>query len=186
MLQIVEKVYGRLRVLAFRMSGVTIRGRLGLRYGVDIPRLAQKIYFGDRVNLDRGVSIVLTKTEENNSTPHLLLLGNQVYINRFTVIDATSSIQIGDRTMIGTHCYITDHDHVFQGQPVDRSIGELPLTGVPTSIEENVWIGSHVTILKGVTIGKNSIIGAGSVVTKSIPANSVAVGNPCRVIRERK
>jgi maltose O-acetyltransferase len=56
----------------------------------------------------------------------------------------------------------------------------------PVKIEDNVWIGGGVIILPGVTIGKNSVIGAGSVVTRSIPRNSIAFGNPCKVIRENK
>ena len=55
---------------------------------------------------------------------------------------------------------------------------------LPITIEDNVWIGGGTIVLPGITIGRNSVIGAGSVVTKSIPTYSVAVGNPCRVIRE--
>lgn len=181
-----EKVQSRLNVFLLRLAGASINGKLGLRQGVDIPRLPNKISFGNQVNLDRGVSIVLSNTEQNREQRFLLTLGNQVYINRYSVIDATTDIKIGDKTMIGTHCYITDHDHDFKGAPVDQSIGELPIAGRPTIIGQNVWLGSHVTILKGVTIGNNSIIGAGSVVAKSIPENVIAVGNPCKVIKERK
>ncbi|MFD1901362.1 DapH/DapD/GlmU-related protein [Enterococcus termitis] len=56
--------------------------------------------------------------------------------------------------------------------------------GDPVTIEDNCWIGANTTICPGVTIGENSVIGAGSIVTKDIPANSVAVGNPCKVLRE--
>jgi galactoside O-acetyltransferase len=55
---------------------------------------------------------------------------------------------------------------------------------LPVTIEDNVWVGAGSVILPGVTIGKNSVIGAGSIVTKNIPANVVAVGNPCRILRE--
>ena len=55
---------------------------------------------------------------------------------------------------------------------------------IPVHIGENVWIGANAVVLPGVTIGDNSVIGAGSVVTKDIPANVIAVGNPCRVLRE--
>ncbi|MDP3115406.1 MAG: DapH/DapD/GlmU-related protein [Candidatus Cloacimonadaceae bacterium] len=57
---------------------------------------------------------------------------------------------------------------------------------LPIYIEDNVWIGLNVLVMKGVTIGQNSIIGAGSVVTKDIPANVIAAGNPCKVIKEIK
>jgi len=56
----------------------------------------------------------------------------------------------------------------------------------PITIENNVWLGGNVTVLAGVTIGENSVIGAGSVVTKNIPPNTLAVGNPCKVIKEIK
>lgn len=56
--------------------------------------------------------------------------------------------------------------------------------GIPITIEDNVWIGGNTTVLPGVTIGRNCVIGAGSVVTKDIPQNTVAAGNPCKVIRE--
>ena len=186
MIKIFEKVYSKLIVLGLKLKGSKIEGKFSIRYGVDIPRLPSKLFIGNRVNLDRGVSLILSATESNSSTNFLLEIHDQVYINRYSLIDATTRITIGARTMIGPHCYITDHDHDFKNQPVDKSIGELPLDGSPTNIGENVWIGSHVTILKGVTIGDNSIIGAGSIVTKSIPNNVVAVGNPCRVLKERK
>jgi acetyltransferase-like isoleucine patch superfamily enzyme len=57
------------------------------------------------------------------------------------------------------------------------------MPGAPTVLEDGVWVGAHVTILKGVTIGKSAIIGAGSVVTRDVPDNVVAAGNPCRVLR---
>lgn len=71
------------------------------------------------------------------------------------------------------------------GHPVLPSLRERGIQfNLPVHIENNVWIGAGVMIMPGVTIGENSIIGAGSVVTKDIPANVVAVGNPCRVLRE--
>lgn len=85
------------------------------------------------------------------------------------------SITIGNNVKCGANVTITDGD----------SHPEDPRSGVnkPVVIEDNVWIGINVIILKGVTIGRNSFIGAGSVVTKDIPANVVAVGAPCRPVR---
>lgn len=92
-----------------------------------------------------------------------------------TVIGAFKYIKIGDNVQCGANSLITDSDwHLNDyrsGSPED------------VIIEDNVWIGVSATILKGVTIGKNAIIGANSVVTKSIPANAIAAGNPCKVIR---
>ena len=77
--------------------------------------------------------------------------------------------------MCSTNTLITDYDWHLDD----------PRAGVskPVFIDDNVWLGVNVTVLKGVTIGKNSVIGAGSVVTKNIPANVIAGGNPCVVIR---
>ena len=105
-----------------------------------------------------------------------IVIGRSAYLNRATMIDASERIEIGANAMIGPFCYITDHDHVI-GSADD-------LVAQPTRIGERCWIGAHVTILKGVTIGDDSVVGAGSVVTKSLPPRVVAVGNPARVLRE--
>ncbi len=92
-----------------------------------------------------------------------------------TVIGCFSKISIGDNTLCGANTLITDGDW----HPDDpRSNSPKPIF-----IEPNVWLGVNVTVLKGVTIGKNAIIGAGSVVTKNIPQNAIAAGNPCKVLR---
>lgn len=93
-----------------------------------------------------------------------------------TVIGAFLKVELQDRVRCGANTLITDSDwHT-----------DDPLTSPdkPVLIEENVWLGEGVKVLKGVNIGKNSVIGAGSVVTKSIPANVVAAGNPCKVIKQ--
>ena len=91
-----------------------------------------------------------------------------------TVIGAFKEITIGNGVRFGANTLITDGDW----HPGDQRVGGAE----PIIIEDNVWLGVGVTVLKGVTVGANSVIGAGSVVTKSIPANTVAAGNPCRVL----
>ncbi len=87
-------------------------------------------------------------------------------------------VRIGAGCMIGPFCYLTDHDHDLQS-----NCGAL--ISKATIVENDCWLGAHVTILKGVVVDAGSIVGAGSVVTKSVPRNSLAVGNPARVIRAR-
>lgn len=106
-------------------------------------------------------------------------LGKCVYANfNLTLVDDTH-IYIGDHVMIGPNVTIATAGHPID--PVLRQkVGQF---NIPVTIGNNVWIGANSVVLPGVTIGENSVIGAGSVVTKDIPANVVAVGNPCRVLR---
>ena len=105
--------------------------------------------------------------------------GKNVYANfDLTLVDDTD-IYVGDYTMIGPGVTIATAGHPIQ--PELRRKGMQ--YNIPVHIGKNCWIGAGAIILPGVTIGDNSVIGAGSVVTKDIPANVVAVGNPCRVLR---
>jgi len=110
-------------------------------------------------------------------------IGNNVSLNG-TAITSKKGIEIGDGTMVAANVTIVDSDFHAQWPPNARlavSTGEADREVV---IGRNVWIGLNVVILKGVTIGDNTIIGAGSVVTSPIPANVVAAGNPARVVRD--
>ena len=105
-------------------------------------------------------------------------IGKNVFINACCRFQDQGGIEIGDGSLIGHNTTIATLNHDFN--PLKRQ----NLTPSPVKIGKNVWIGSDCTILPGVIIGDGAIIGAGSVVTKSIPANPIAVGNPARVIKE--
>ena len=107
-------------------------------------------------------------------------LGKNVYFNfNATMVDDTH-IYIGDYTMLGPNVVIATAGH-----PILPELREKALQyNMPVHIGKNCWLGAGVIVLPGVTIGDNTVIGAGSVVTKDIPANVVAVGNPCKVLRE--
>ena len=106
--------------------------------------------------------------------------GKNVYANfNLTLVDDTH-IYIGDYTMIGPNVTIATAGHPILPQ-LRREAYQY---NAPVHIGENCWLGAGVIVLPGVTIGDNTVIGAGSVVTKDLPANVVAVGNPCRVLRE--
>ena len=108
-------------------------------------------------------------------------LGDSVYANfNFTAVD-DSHIYIGSYTMIGPNVTVATAGH-----PILPELREKAYQfNMPVHIGRNCWIGAGAVIMPGVTIGDNSVIGAGSVVTKDIPANVVAYGNPCRVAREK-
>lgn len=106
-------------------------------------------------------------------------LGNKVYANfNLTLVDDTH-IYIGDNVMFGSNVTLCTAGHPIEPE-LRRQVYQY---NFPIHIEENVWIGAGVIVLPGVTIGKNSVIGAGSVVTRDIPENVVAMGTPCRVAR---
>ena len=106
--------------------------------------------------------------------------GKNVYANfNLTLVDDTH-IYVGDYTMFAPNVVVTTAGH-----PIDPTLRERVYQfNLPVHIGRNVWIGAGAVILPGITIGDNSVIGAGSIVTKDIPANCVAYGNPCRVVRE--
>ena len=105
-------------------------------------------------------------------------IGKNVFINACCRFQDQGGIEIGDGSLIGHNTTIATLNHDFN--PAKRQ----NLTPSPVKIGKNVWIGSDCTILPGVIIGDGAIIGAGSVVTKSVPANTIAVGNPARVIKK--
>lgn len=107
-------------------------------------------------------------------------LGKSVYANfNLTLVDDTH-IYIGDYTMIGPNVTIATAGH-----PITPELRRQGMQfNMPVHIGENCWLGAGVIVMPGVTIGDNTVIGAGSIVTKDIPAGVVAVGNPCRVLRE--
>lgn len=134
-----------------------------------------------------------------------LVIGTRCILDRDMIIECRGNLEIGARTIFGHHCTlgvvdslvigpdcliaemvaIRDHDHRFDG-PLDVPIREQGTASAPVRIGRNVWLAGKVTVLKGVTIGDNAVIGASAVVTKDIPANAVAVGIPARVIRSRE
>lgn len=95
-----------------------------------------------------------------------------------TFLDS-NTITIGHCALIGPGCKLICTNHALDGEERLKGL----FNDKPIAIGENVWLGANVIVLPGVSIGKNSVIGAGSVVTKNIPENVVAVGNPCKVLR---
>lgn len=107
-------------------------------------------------------------------------IGENFYANYNLVILDCAKVTIGDNVLIGPNVGIYTAGHPLHFELRNE---ELEFAS-PITIEDNVWIGGNVVLNPGVTIGRNSVIGSGSVVTKDIPADVVAAGNPCRVIRE--
>lgn len=107
-------------------------------------------------------------------------IGDCTYINFSCTIFDNNTVQIGSHVMIGPFTQIYTAAHPLQAE--DRINGME--TAAPIVIEQNVWIGGAAIVLPGVRIGQNAVVGAGAVVTREVPANTVVCGNPARVVKE--
>lgn len=117
------------------------------------------------------------------NSPENISIGNRVSIHQFCYFDAQEEIIIGDNVSIGSDVKLITSSHKFDNNKIlikDQGISKKPIF-----IGDNVWIGSGVIVLQGVKIGKNSIIGANSLVNKDLPENTISGGVPCKVIKQR-
>jgi acetyltransferase-like isoleucine patch superfamily enzyme len=142
---------------------------------IEPPLRPQCVTLRQGAALDRDVTLLAVKDTAR------IIIGARCYINRHTMFDAAEHVEIGDDTMIGPFCYLTDHDHTFGP---GMAPGQTPLISASTRIGARCWLGAHVTVLKGVTVGDGTVIGAGSVVTKDLPPGVLALGSPARVVRQ--
>lgn len=173
-------VRSRFRNFYWKIRGVQMLGYSWLQ-AIEIPRNHHEIMIHPNCALDRGVVLLCSGESQIESKKNAkLVIGEGTYLNRNVFLDAAQLIQVGKQCGIGPGCYITDHDH---GLDPKLAPLEQVLISKPTYIGDRVWIGANVTILKGVTIGDDAVIGAGSVVTKDVPKQAIAVGNPAKIIR---
>ena len=168
----IRKALGHIRGFLLRRR-VTALGRIKVYGKVKIKHPVGRITIGPRVTLHPNV-IFDFEAAPPGTTPEVTI-GERTAIGDRTEIHCGHKVTIGSQVAISWDVIFLESDY--------HSIGGGEGVPRPIIIEDGVWIGTRCIILKGVTIGKNSVIGAGSVVTKSIPANSIAAGNPARVIR---
>lgn len=167
----------RMRNIWFRALGVRISGYVWMRK-VSIPRNWSDIRLDGGISLDDGVVLLCSGPARTDK----LVIRSGTYVNRFTMFDAHEKIEIGRNCMIGPNCYLTDANH---GVAAGLSVKKQPMEPKPVIIEDEVWMGAGVIVLRGVRIGHGAVIGAGAVVTKDIPANAIVAGVPAREIRRR-
>ena len=130
---------------------------------------------GAFVSIDRYADIAVKYGE--------LIVGAGSYIGQFSVICVRERITIGSNCLIAEHVTIRDQDHIFGP---DLMTSQAGFVTAPVEIGDNVWIGAKVTVLKGIKIGKNSVIGCNSVVTRDVAPNTIVAGIPASIIREIK
>jgi maltose O-acetyltransferase len=107
-------------------------------------------------------------------------LGDHVFLNVLCTILDCNEVRIGQHVMIGPGVQIYTAAHLLQAEPRNQGLE----VAKPVVIEDNVWIGGSAILLPGVRVGRNAVVGAGAVVSRDVPANTVVAGNPARVIRE--
>lgn len=115
--------------------------------------------------------------------PGQLSVGKNVGLNTGCWINARGGVTLGDDSIVGPYCVIHSANHKVDRLDVPTS--KQGYNEAPVYIGKNVWLGACVIVLPGVTIGDNAVVGAGAVVTRDIPPNAIAAGNPARVIRMR-
>jgi acetyltransferase-like isoleucine patch superfamily enzyme len=167
--------------LAVALLNAQLRIRAKARLPLSV-RLYGRIYFraGGDVEFGDGVSLVgtLVPIEIVSHEGSHISIGEHTFINYGASITAYREVRIGRHCLLGHHLRIIDRNEYGIEQR------EIAPPAAPVLIEDHVWIGAHVIILPGVRIGRNSAIGAGSVVTKDVPPNCLVVGNPARVLRQ--
>jgi acetyltransferase-like isoleucine patch superfamily enzyme len=163
-----------LRARYYLRSAQALGTRVRL-WGVPAVNNRGTLLIGDRVRMASSLSML----ELNVGPQGRLEIGDRVLINHGCSIGATKLVRIGERCNIGSQCILIDN--AFHQLDPERRDEQPP--PAPVVLEANVWLAARVIVLPGVTIGQNSVVGAGSVVTRDIPADVLAAGVPARVLR---
>jgi maltose O-acetyltransferase len=158
------------------LRSATLQGPRVRLWGRPVVRNDGQMIIGNRVRLVSTITPLELVAERGG----ILEIGESTFVNYGCSIAATELVRIGPRCNIGTYVIMMDNDY-HRLEPERRN--EMP-PSAPIILEENVWLGGRAIILRGVTIGAHSVVGAGSVVTRDVPPRTVVAGIPARVIRE--
>lgn len=162
--------------------GAKVRGNVKLGKRVYIASATEIIAYGNEQIIIDDDSFIL---EGSMLQPYggNIVIGKKVGINLNCIIYGMGGVTIGDNVMMATSCVIVSANHNFERTDIPMNLQGVTCEEI--KIGNDVWLGARVVVLAGVEIGEGSVIGAGSVVSANIPAYSVAVGVPARVIRQR-
>ncbi|MBQ0151460.1 MAG: acyltransferase [Chryseobacterium sp.] len=151
--------------------------RMGVDNHFNIHPRAKNLTIGSKLNLRNYVHFFLGENAE-------CVIEENVFMNNFCSVNCLQHIFIGENTLFGENVKIYDHNHVYtRSEPLQ--IKHQEFTSAPIHIGKNCWLGSNVTILKGVTIGDNAIIGAGCTIFKDVPANTTVVNSQVLIEKSR-
>lgn len=154
----------------------------GVDAWVDLPAYIvghRCISVGDRVRVWRHVRLEARSLQEGKVR---IEIGENTGLQPYVHIGAEESVSIGRHCRLAQGVYITDHDHDYSDLDHPETLG-TSMVASPVTIGDYVWLGERAIVLKGVTIGSMTVVGAGSVVTRSLPAKVIAAGVPARILR---
>jgi acetyltransferase-like isoleucine patch superfamily enzyme len=141
---------------------------------------AKRIFIGNKTRIENGFVLYSVGYYAKNFYGGQIVIGNNCYLNRYGNISSASSVTIEDGVVFGSNVFVCDFDHNFRQVQTNINRADLMVRG-KVLIKKDAWVGNNVVIQGDVTIGERAVIGASSVVTKSVPDWSVAFGNPARV-----
>lgn len=143
---------------------------------------SEGLKFGDYVTISRGV-MIRPSSYYGGDLGVGLTMGNHSSIGPYGYVGCSGKVTIGNNVMFGPKCSLFAENHVFSD--TESTIKSQGVSQKGITVEDDCWIGSNVTILDGVTIGKGSVIGAGTLVTKDVPANSIIIDKRDKLVRNR-
>lgn len=164
----------------YRLFGLKIAVSSYIGFGKHLSK-CRYIRIGKNCRIRRGATINCYNHNFKQKLSPKLVIGNNVYINTGFIGLISDKVIIEDNVTVGPNVSIMSHSHGLD--PKAKSYLDNDLVVAPVTLKEGCWLGDKVIVLPGVTIGKKSVVGAGSVVTKSIDDYCIAVGNPARVIK---
>lgn len=167
----------KIRILFFEMRGLQVKK--GNRIGKISCEWPNNLFVGSDCDIQNNVDFRIGSPFDEECN---IIIGDRVFIGRCCEFVCSTKIKIGNDCFIASNTTFNDTGHQYAKH---TKIRNQPLTTAKITIEEDVWIGTSSVILQGITIGKGSIIGAGSVVNKSIPEYEIWAGVPARFIKKR-
>lgn len=143
--------------------------KIGSGFVSQISKTA-KLQFGKNLDFRNYISIWVGKNAE-------LKIGDNVFMNNFCSVNCLKSIEIGENTIFGEGVKVYDHNHAYSHGNGELKVNRKEFTYGSVKIGKNCWLGSNTVVLKGVSIGDNSIIGAGCIIHKDVPENTILINN---------
>lgn len=166
------EILERKRLISKLKSNKSISFKKDLKLGIGnhftlYPNL-KSVKIGENFNIRNYIHIIVG----NNG---VLNIEDNVFMNNFCSVNCLHEISIGENTLFGENVKIYDHNHAYESSSNSLKVSHSEFTKAPVIIGKNCWLGSNVTVLKGVSIGDNCIIGAGCTIYKDVPANSTVI-----------